>query len=251
MSVRLEREGALAHLVIDRAAKRNSMTQDMWLAIPGLVEETVADSAVRVLIIRAAEPGPFCAGADLGEFMAHADDPAWLTQSQHAINRSQRAVARAELPTVAFVEGDCIGGGCGLAVACDLRVATPAARFAVTPAKLGLIYPLHDVKLLVDLIGPGQAKRLMYTGCIVDSAEAHRIGLVESIADSPAAIVDAIAAVSPFSVRETKKLVRRVGDGQVEDDDYTWTTFTGAFQGQDFHEGVGAFLAKRGARFQR
>ncbi|ANY21089.1 putative enoyl-CoA hydratase echA8 [Tsuneonella dongtanensis] len=251
MSVRLERHGEAAHLVIDRAAKRNSMTQDMWLAMPGLVEQAVADRSVKVLVVRAAEPGPFCAGADLGEFMAHADDVDWLTESQHAINRTQRAVARAALPTVAFVEGDCIGGGCGLAVACDLRVATPAARFAVTPAKLGLIYPLHDVKLLVDLIGPGQAKRLMFTGAIIGAAEAHRIGLVEAIADGPGEMVDAIAAVSPFSVRETKELVRRVGDGQSEDDDYTWTTFAGAFQGSDFREGVGAFLAKRKARFER
>lgn len=251
MTVRLERYGGIAHLVIDRAAKRNSMTQEMWLAIPQLVEEATADRSVRALVVRAAEPGPFCAGADLGEFMAHADDPVWLTESQHAINRTQRAVARAALPTVAFIEGDCIGGGCGLAVACDLRVATPEARFAVTPAKLGLIYPLHDVRLLTDLIGPGQAKRLMFTGSIIDAVEAHRIGLIEVVADSPAALVEAIAAVSPFSVRETKELVRRVGDGQVDDDDYTWNTFAGAFQGADFHEGVGAFLAKRKARFER
>ena len=251
MSVRLEKRGEVAHLVIDRAAKRNSMTQEMWQALPRLVDQAVDDRSVRVLLIRAAEPGPFCAGADLGEFMAHAEDPAWLTESQLAINRTQRAVARAALPTVAFIEGDCIGGGCGLAVACDLRVATPKARFAVTPAKLGLIYPLHDVKLLTDLVGPGQAKHLMFTGSIIDAVEALRIGLVEAVADSPAALIDAIAAVSPFSIRETKELVRRVGDGQIDDDDYTWTRFASAFQGADFREGVGAFLAKRKARFER
>lgn len=251
MSVRIERRGVEAHLVIDRPTKRNSMTQEMWLALPGLVEEAVADPAMRVIVLRAAEPGPFCAGADLGEFMTHAEDAEWLAESQAAINRTQRAVARAGLPTVAFVEGDCIGGGCGLAVACDLRVATSAARFAITPAKLGLIYPLHDVKLLVDLVGPGQARRLMYTGSIIGAEEALRIGLIETIADSPAELVDAIAAVSPFSVRETKELVRRVGNGQTDDDDYTARTFADAFRGADFREGVGAFLAKRKAGFRR
>jgi enoyl-CoA hydratase/carnithine racemase len=251
MSVRLDREGAAAHLVIDRPDKRNAMTLAMWQAIPALAEEAAADPSVRALVVRAAAPGPFCSGADLGEILAHKDDPAWLTESQTAINRTQRAIARLELPTIAFIEGDAIGGGCGLAVACDLRVATPVARFAITPAKLGLIYPLHDVKLLVDLVGPGQAKRLMYTGAIIDAAEALRIGLVEAVADSPAALLDGVLAVSPFSIRETKRFIRRVSEGQSEDDDVTWATFAGAFEGADFREGVGAFLDKRKAEFGR
>ena len=238
MSVRLEREGAVAHLLIDRPAKRNAMTLAMWQAIPELVAQAAADRTVRAMVIRAASPGPFCAGADLSEILDYKDDPAWLAESQAAINRTQRAVARVELPTIAFVEGDCIGGGCGLAVACDLRVASSAARFAVTPAKLGLVYPLHDVKLLVDLIGPGQAKRLMYTGSIIDAAEALRIGLVETVAADPAALLDPILAVSPFSVRETKGFVRRVLDGQTDDDEATWATFAGAFEGMDFREGA-------------
>lgn len=251
MTVRLVREGAAAHLVIDRPDKRGALTLAMWQAIPALAEEAAADRSVRALVIRAAAPGPFCAGADLAEILAHKDDAAWLTESQTAINRTQRAIARLPLPTIAFVEGDCIGGGAGLAVACDLRVATPAARFAVTPAKLGLIYPLHDVKLLTDLVGPGQAKRLMYTGQIIDAAEALRIGLVETIADDPAVFLEPILAVSPFSIRETKGFVRRACEGQFDDDAETWSVFSGAFQGEDFREGVGAFLAKRKPAFRR
>lgn len=249
MTVRLERDGALAHLIIERPVKRNAMTLAMWQSIPGLAEEAAADPAIRALVVRAAEAGPFCAGADLGEILRHKDDPAWLAESQAAINRTQRAIARLPLPTVAFIEGDCIGGGCGLAVACDMRVATNAARFAVTPAKLGLIYPLHDVKLLVDLVGPGQAKRLMYTGQVIDAAQALRIGLVELVGESPAALLDPILAVSPFSLRETKRFVRRVCDGQSADDDETWATFASAFAGADFREGVSAFLEKRRPEF--
>lgn len=251
MTVRLERDGAVAHLVIDRPEKRNAMTLAMWQAVPELAAEAASDRAVRALIVRAAQPGPFCVGADLGEILAHKDDAAWLAESQAAISRTQQAVARLDLPTIAFVEGDCIGGGCGLAVACDLRVATPAARFAVTPAKLGLIYPLHDVKLLVDLVGPGQAKRLMYSGAIIDAGEALRIGLIETIAADPGELLDPILAVSPFSIRETKRFVRRACDGQSEDDAETWATFAGAFEGADFREGVGAFLAKRKPEFGR
>jgi enoyl-CoA hydratase/carnithine racemase len=251
MTVRLESEGGLAQLLIDRAPKRGAMTLAMWQAIPGLVGQAAADPAVRALVVRAAAPGPFCAGADLGELLAHKNDPAWLAQSQSAINAAQHALARVELPTVAFVEGDAMGGGCGIAMACDLRVATPAARFAITPAKLGLVYPLHDVKLLVDLVGTGQAKRLLYTGSAIDAAEALRIGLVELIADSPAGVLDPILAASPFSVRQAKAFIRRIAGGQSEDDEATLAVFAGAFAGADFHEGVGAFLEKRGARFGR
>src|SRR5687767_2999241 len=109
MSIRLEREGPVAHLVIDRPEKRNALTLAMWQAIPELAQEAEADREVRALVIRAAQPGPFCSGADLGEILANKDDSEWLAESQAAINRTQRAVARLEIPTLAFVEGDCNG----------------------------------------------------------------------------------------------------------------------------------------------
>ena len=173
MTLRLTRDGAAAHLVIDRAAKRNAFDLSMWHALPGLLDEA---RDARLLILRSAEPGTaFCAGADIRELIANKDDIAWRAENQRAINAAQYALARAPMPTLAFVEGDCVGGGCGLALACDLRVATPAARFGITPAKLGLVYPLHDVKLLTDLVGPGQAKRMLYTGALLDAQEALRI----------------------------------------------------------------------------
>ena len=79
---------------------------------------------------------------------------------------------RRRKPTIAVIDGDCIGGGCGIALACDMRIAGPAARFGITPAKLGLVYPLHDTKLLVDAVGPSQAKRILFTGQILPADEA-------------------------------------------------------------------------------
>ena len=142
-----------------------------------------------------------------------------------------------------------MGGGCGLTLACDMRVATPAARFGITPAKLGLVYPLHDVKLLTDLIGPGQARRMLYTGCLLDAAQAQRIGLVEAVADSPAQIVQAILAGSRHSTTAIKGFVRRVLDGQTQDDAQTQAIFAAAFEGADFAEGAAAFVERRRPRF--
>ena len=250
MSLRLEIDGATAHLLIDRADKRNAFNMAMWSAMPDLLAQAVATEGVRLLVVRAAEPGgAFCAGADIKELLANKDDADWRAANQAAINRVQYELARLTLPTIAFVEGDCVGGGCGIALACDLRVATPAARFGITPAKLGLVYPLHDVKLLSDLVGPGQAKRILYTGSLIDAEEALRIGLIEQIADTPAELTEAILAASPHSVRETKRFVRRVLDGQAEDDAETLRIFAEAFTGDDFAEGTTAFVEKRKPSF--
>ncbi|MDT0509534.1 enoyl-CoA hydratase-related protein [Novosphingobium sp. MMS21-SN21R] len=249
MSLRLEQDGATAQLLIDRADKRNAFTIDMWQALPELLAQAAASPDLRVLVVKSAQGGAFCAGADIAEMLSHKDDAGWRCANQQAINRAQYELTRFPLPTVAMVEGDCIGGGCGIALACDIRIAGPQARFGITPAKLGLVYPLHDVKLLVDLVGPGQARRLLYTGMLIDAAEAHRIGLAEEAADDETALVAQICAASPFSARSLKGFVRRVLDGQGAEDEASLRLFAAAFEGADFHEGTTAFVEKRRPRF--
>jgi enoyl-CoA hydratase/carnithine racemase len=247
--LRLESHGVIAHLVIDRAAKRNAFTQRMWEALPDLINAAMADEAVRVLMLRAAEPGAFSAGADIAEFGAGAQDADWRARNQAAIARAQTTLARAPKPTIAWIEGDCVGGGCGLAMACDLRVATSAARLGVTPAKLGLVYSLHDTKLLVDLVGPAQAKRILFTAGLLDAREAHRIGLIDLLDADARALAEQIAANSPHTAREAKAMVRRILNGQADDDDETRGLFADAFRLPDFIEGVSAFIEKRRPRF--
>lgn len=245
MTIRLERVGAVAHLLIDRAAKRNAFTQAMWEALPLLVDEAMADDGVRLLLLRAADGGAFSAGADIGEFGTGSQDPEWRARNQVAIAKAQHVLTRAPKPTVAFIEGDCVGGGCGLAIACDLRVATDKARLGITPAKLGLVYTLHDTKLLVDLVGSAWTKRILFTGSLIDAANAKQIGLVDEIADSPDALIDTIVANSVHSTRMSKAIVRRILDGQADDDAETRALFGEAFTLPDFREGVAAFLEKR------
>ena len=136
-----------------------------------------------------------------------------------------------------------------MALACDIRVATLKARFGITPAKLGLVYPLHDTKLLVDLVGPGQAKRILYTGDLLSAEEALRIGLIDLIADHPDDLLAGITANSLHSQRQSKKIMRRILDDQADDDEATLAMFADAFEGADFKEGVAAFLGKRKAVF--
>lgn len=250
MTLRLEKHGATAQLLIDRPAKRNAFDIAMWQALPVLLAEAAADPQLRLLVLRASEPGAFCAGADIAELLANKDDADWRAANQSAINAAQFELTRFPLPTVAFVEGDCVGGGCGLALACDMRIATAKARFGITPAKLGLVYPLHDVKLLTDLVGPGQARRMLYTGSLIDAAEALRIGLVEALGDDVTQFAEPILAASAHSTRAIKLFVRRVLDGQAEDDAETLAIFADAFTGPHFLEGTRAFTEKRQARFR-
>lgn len=245
MTLRLEQDGPVARLLIDRADKRNAFTIEMWRLLPELLAQASADADCRVLVVKSAQGGAFCAGADIAELLANKDDAGWRAENQKALNRAQYELTRFRLPTVAMIEGDCVGGGCGIALACDMRVAGPKARLGITPAKLGLVYPLHDVKLLVDLVGPGQARRMLYTGMLLGADEAQAIGLVEELAETEDALVAQLLAASPFSTQAIKGLVRRVLDGQVADDAETLAIFAGAFEGADFREGTAAFVEKR------
>lgn len=251
MTLRLEMDGAVARLLIDRADKRNAFTIAMWRLLPELLAQASADADCRVLVVKSASGGAFCAGADIAELLANKDDASWRAENQKAINRAQYELARFRLPTVAMVEGDCVGGGCGIALACDMRIAAPGARFGITPAKLGLVYPLHDVKLLVDLVGPGQARRMLYTGMLLDAEEARAVGLVEELADREDALVAQLLAASPFSTQAIKVFVRKVLDGQVADDGESLHVFASAFEGPDFREGTRAFVEKRKPVFRR
>lgn len=251
--IRLLTDLGIARLLLDRPTKRNALDQAMWEAIPALVGDAMADPAVDVLILGSTTPGIFCAGADIGEFAARSPDPGWRAANQAAIRAAQLAVARAPKPVIAAIDGDCVGGGCGLALAADIRIAAPRARLGITPARLGLVYSLHDTKLLVDLVGPGQAKRMLFTGSLLDSREAERIGLVELIADDPMAaagdLARAMQAASGFSQRCIKGIIRRILDGTADDDSESAALFDAAFTGADFREGVAAFLERRPPRF--
>ena len=249
MTLRLERDGPVARLLIDRPARRNAMTQAMWEGLPHLVGQAMADDAIRVLILASATPGLFCAGADIDEFAACSHDEIWRIANQAAIRASQYALAHAEKPVIAAIGGDCVGGGCGLAIACDLRIASPAGRIGITPAKLGIVYSLFDTKLLVDLVGPARGKRILFTGALHNADEALAIGLIDQIAPDPLAaahsLARTIAANAQHSVRSSKAIVRRILDGQADDDATTLALFRDAFTLPDFAEGVAAFQQKR------
>ncbi|MCS6946935.1 MAG: enoyl-CoA hydratase-related protein, partial [Steroidobacteraceae bacterium] len=178
-----------------------------------------------------------------------------MRELQQATQDAQEAWARLELPSIALIEGACVGGGCGLALACDLRLATPDAYFAITPAKLGLVYSLADTRRLCDLVGPARAKEMLFTAARVDADAALAMGLVNRIVPAAQleatgrALAEQIAAQAPNSVRAAKRIVNAILGGQREETDTTRAWFNEAFESPQFQEGAAAFLAKRSPRF--
>lgn len=254
MTLRLEKEGKVAHLIVDRPEKRNAFNQAMWELLPELLADAMADDAIRALTLHASrKDSAFCAGADIGEFATGSTDPEWRAKNQAAIGKVQHELAQAPKPTIAIIDGDCVGGGCGIALACDMRVAGPKARFGITPSKLGLVYPLHDTKLLVDLVGPSQAKRILFTGQLLSAQEALDIGLITLLVDDPyseaEALANTMASVSSHSQTMSKSIIKRILDGQADDDAETERLFDSAFESDDFKEGVSAFMEKRKPEF--
>lgn len=247
-SLTIQRRGAIAELVINRPHTRNAFTQAMWAALPGLLDSL--DSDCRVLIVRGAGDG-FASGADISEFAEVYATPARGEAYSRQIAAALDALAAFPHPTLAMIRGACIGGGCALALACDLRFADESARFAITPAKMGLIYPFNDTKRLVDTVGAPMARDMLFSARTLNAAEALTCGLASRTAPPSrlervvAEYVDQLLDMSPHSAELTKRMLALALAGQDGDDDETKALFAGAFKHADFNEGYRAFLEKR------
>jgi len=245
--LRYETDGATGRILLDRAGKKNAMTVAMWRRLAELSRAAAADGGPRVLLLESADPSVFCAGADLAEFRTMIDDPALRADSHDAMLDAMTAMADFPRPTLAVVGGDCMGAGVALAAACDLRIAGPGARFATTPAKLGLVYPDSDIARIARLIGPAALKRLLFTAMPIDAAEAHRIGLVDILSDAAtpqddaAALAARIAANSAASLQAMKRVLDRGPDAP----ERARETFLARYDSEDFAAALGAFLSRR------
>lgn len=242
-------------MIIDRVGSRNALTQDMWDAVPRLLDPLREDTTVRLLTVRSANPGVFCAGADVVEYRDNAGDVAWGKQSQQRVEDALRSIRSFAAPTLAVIDGACIGGGGGIALACDFRLSSTRSVFGLPPAKLGLVFPIEDTVELVRLVGPAAAKRLLFTGAIFDAEQARSMGFLDALCavDELDDLVDAwteqIVATAPGSVRSMKRIIGLVQAGLTEGNDETDALIAAALSGAEHREGVTAFLERRAADF--
>ena len=253
--VYLELKLPFARLVLNRPERLNALNLAIWDGIPALLETAAADPGVKVLLVSGADSAAFAAGADIAEFqqiMANgtADDYG------ARMGRATRTLAGFPKPTIAVIQGSCFGGGCNLALCCDFRFAADDARFGITPAKLGITYPLEDTRRLIDAVGVGAARDLLMTGRMFGAEEALALGLVDrcwpgaDLWDKVNAYAETLAGLSQYSIRATKATIGEILAGATEETEQTRSLWIGAFGGADLKEGVGAFLEKRKPRFR-
>lgn len=253
--IELSRDGVVATIRLNRPEKRNALSIAMWRALMDAVEQADRDDQVKAIVVTG-EGQAFAAGADIDEFRQTFADPQAAEEIGDITYRAQKRLQRNAKPTIAKIRGACVGGGCGLALCCDIRFADTSAKFGITPAKLGLIYTLSDTKRLVDTVGPSKAKDILYTGRIMDADEALRIGLIDRLCtpgDLDKAVADyaaEICAASQFTARHTKRIVQQILDGASDDTPETLRLFIQAFAGPDFKEGFAAFGEKRKPDFK-
>ncbi|MFZ4298859.1 enoyl-CoA hydratase/isomerase family protein [Streptomyces cinereoruber] len=231
----------IATVVIANPAKRNAMSAGMWRALPGVLERLATDPAVRVLVLTG-EGDTFCAGADISALREPGDE------QQSLAVRAEEALAAFPKPTLAAVRGFCVGGGSQLAAACDLRFAEEGARFGVTPAKLGIVYPSSSTRRLAALVGPSAAKYLLFSGELIDAERALRTGLVDELhpVGGLDKRVEEFCRVLASRSLLTQAAAKEFADGRTDRDAHWAEQARGS---GDTAEGVAAFLERRPPRF--
>lgn len=217
--IRVEQEGAVATIVLARPEVRNAINLDMVEAMHHALGALEPRDDVHALVIRGEGGKAFASGADIAELRDRRRDDAW-----RAINGALFArVERFPRPTVAAVTGFCLGGGCELALACDFRVAGASSRFGQPEVNLGIMAAAGGTRRLPALVGLAHARRLLYSGAVVDAVEALRIGLVdqvvpdEQVGAAVAALLAPILAAAPEAVRWTKAAMLLWSHGGSED----------------------------------
>jgi enoyl-CoA hydratase/carnithine racemase len=221
-----------------------------------LLFDAAEEADVGLIVLRGAG-GHFGAGNDITQLARLRGDPLAAKAYGRAMADAMRAVETATKPVIIAIEGACYGASVALALAGDFRVAADTAEFAITPAKLGALYLRSDLHRLVAAVGPAQGFRMIYTAQPVGAAAAERMGLVQQVhaADRFEAelstLTGAILSNSPFTLRESKRLLRATAFGLAPpEDDESLGGFVEATQGADFGEGIKAFMARRRPQFQ-
>lgn len=242
-------------LTINREHKRNALTLDTWRQLADRVDEFTRAPDHKVAIIRGAGTDAFASGSDIDELPVIYADPDISVDYDRTLLAVQNQISKCPKPIIAMVFGFCVGGGLGIASACDLRFAAHNAQFALPPAKLGLINGVSSMHRLIQLIGLAATRDLIYSARRMDAAEALRLGLinravdVEELVEQTLAYAHEVAANSQYSIRVSKRLTREIGNGKSQDDEDYFQLVREAVSGEDFAEGFAAFKNKRKPKF--
>lgn len=249
--VLFHKEGPLAILTFNRPEARNAMTFAMYEFLAQQCDVVDSDPEIRVFILRGAGGKAFASGTDISQFRAF-QGPEDALRYEETINRIVGRLEAVQKPVIAQIEGVCVGGGFGMAMACDLRYCTPESRFGLPIARtLGNCLSMQNYARLVDLVGAARAKELLFTARLVEGPEALELGIVNAVL--PAGELETrvrelalqIAANAPLTVRASKEAIGRISRARRQTGGDDRDIVLSCYLSEDFKEGVSAFLEKR------
>jgi len=251
----VEQSETYAHIIFNRPHLRNAICARMWEQLPKLIRRLQGQRGVRTIVLSGAGGKAFAAGADISELPRFAD-PKAARAYEALVVRALNSLVGCSLPVIAMIQGYAMGGGCHIAVACDLRVAGESAQLGIPAAKLGAAVNPGAAARLVSLVGPAVAKEMLFGGQAMDAARAVRVGLVNHVVPDTdleqftLALVHQIGLNSPLTIRHAKQAVNWVAvEGHRRPPRAIQDHFVQAFGSRDFKEGVAAFLARRSPKF--
>ncbi|GGC77770.1 enoyl-CoA hydratase-related protein [Chelatococcus reniformis] len=247
--------GRVYTVVLNWPEKRNAMCLDMWLSLPAIMERARADRRIAAIVIRGAGEQAFAAGADLDELRdclgVHERAEAFMA----AVEAATESIASCAVPTISRIRGFCIGAGVEIALACDIRIASNDSVFAAPPAKLGANYSYSSTRRLVQLVGPGQARDMLFTGRRLIAEDALRIGLLDRLV-SPDDLdrevelyLETLLTNSAYSIWLAKQSLRAVADGEMRESEVIRALRVDGFMHPDLREGVTSFFQRRPPNF--
>jgi len=253
----VEKDGAIGRVKMDNQTRRNAMTLGMWQDLGDAIEDFAKDDNIRVVIVSGEGGKAFCAGADISEFEKNRSSEEGVKIYNEAVERSSELLRTIDKPTIAAIDGFCVGGGFGIATCCDIRICTDDSIFAIPAAKLGLGYRVDGLKPLVDIIGPSYAMELFYTARKFTADEVERMSYANRVLprdEFDAYIADyasTIAGNAPLTIKAVKVVVKEcLKDDSDRDHDLCASIVDECFKSEDYIEGRRAFMEKRKPAFK-
>ena len=250
------KERSVGYMTFNNPERLNAVSLDMWEAAYEIMEDFRNDKNIRVVVITGAGGKAIVSGADISKFESERSNEEAIKRYNVIVEKANNAIYDFPKPTIAMIRGYCIGGGVGLAICCDLRIASDNSRFGVPAAKLGLGYGYSGIKRLADLVGPSFVKEIFYTARQFDAAEAHNMGLVNRVVapDKLDAFVkdyaEMIGGNAPLTVNSVKFIANQtVVDESKRDLTRCADLVKRCFESKDYIEGRRAFMEKRKPAF--
>ncbi len=255
--IRAAADGPVGRIEINNPARRNAISLEMWEGIGAAIGAFAADPAIRCVVVTGAGDKAFASGADISQFAANRDNAEAAAAYARISVEGRRKLLAFEKPLVARIRGFCLGGGLGIALAADIRVASDDSTFGVPAARLSIAYDRINLKNLVALVGPARAKEILITARRYTAAEAAAMGLVNMCVPAgelDAAVADItgrIAENAPLSMRASKLTVNELTKDDAAFDEALVDGLTRAcFDSRDYREGREAFMEKRKPVFE-